>query len=540
MEDKTTKIPSLKEFQKAQQSDKKGDTRKVKISHHVADKAKSTDAHREKVGRPSRLKPVFDEDVKIREPKRSGKNLSSKVSGNTRKIDSKKINEEDDRFKAFEEKPRPERRTANSQRPLTQTRVAGQRPASDRHANSGERPHSGYRTEPYHRERVSQTGHSTKDNYIPRQSKDSQPPRRPDNMKHAPQTKGNPVRHKKKKKPLSPLARKVIRISLYALVVLSFLAVGVIICMMVLFKTENIVVNVPDKFYSSQEIIEASGLNFHESIILANKSAAEERLEEKFPYIKSAEVYAVVPDTINIDITLSTPSYAVKTDKLTYIASEDSKVLDVIATADEVGVPLIEGVAVNNAKAGEHLEFESVLVRDSLNEMFNLAKIKGYKNITRVDIETRTNTAGVTTMEIRYVYDNRIVVYMGIPENLTYKMQTAQTIISEKLDINGAVLTGELDVSNSFDTKKSYFNQYSLIPEVVVTEPSSTASTTAAVTEAYSPEYDDGYYDDGYSDSDNSYDSEEPFEGGDNYNEDEYYQDEEAYNGEENYIDAEY
>ncbi len=532
MEDKTTKIPSLKEFQKAQQrQDNKGDTKKVRISHHVADRAKSTDVHREKVGRPSKRQNVFEENVKIREPKRSGRNTSSNVSGNTRKIDSKKINEAENRFKAFEDNGRSERRSENPHRPLTQTRVAGQRPSGnrptakrplqERPADSSRNPQSSYHS------RSPQGGGTA------HQNKAAQPAQRPQSMRHAPQPKGNAVRHKKKKKPLSPLARKISRVAVYSLVVLAFLAVGVIVCMLVLFKTENIVVNVPDKFYSSQEIIEASGLNLQDSIFLAGKSKAEERLEEKFPYIKSVEVYAVVPDTINIDITLSTPSYAVKTDNLTYIASEDSKVLEVVATADEVGVPLIEGVTVNNAKAGEHLEFESVLVKDSLNEMFNLAKNKGYKNITRVDIETRTNTAGVTTMEIRYVYDNRIVVYMGIPENLTYKMQTAQTIIAEKLDVNGAVLTGELDVSNSFDTKKSYFNQYSLIPEVVVTEPSSTA--TAPVTEEVSPEYDDGYYEDGYYDDGDTFDAEEPYENEGYADEEEYYQDEE-----ENYNDAEY
>lgn len=534
MEDKTTKIPSLKEFQKSQQThSKKGDTKKVRIPQQSVDRAvKTTDIHREKVGRPSRLKPKFDEDVKIREPKRSDKSSSSKVSGSTRKIDSRKINEADDRFKAFEEKPKTERKREDLQRPLTRTRVAGQRPVNhtvtrEIPASRERNPQSGYRTEP------SRSGRP------PQQGRGCEPPRRPDGMKHAPQPKDNRVHHKKKKKPLSPRARKLLRVIVYSLVVTSFLAVGVIICMLVLFKTENIVVNVPDKFYSSQEIIEASGLDYHDSIILANKSGAEQRLEGKFPYIKSADVYAVMPDTINIDITLSTPSYAVKTDKLTYIASEDSKVLDVVSTADEVRVPLIEGVTVNNAKAGEHLEFESDLVKDSLNEMFNLAKEKGYKNITRVDIETRTNTTGVTTMEIRYVYDDRIVVYMGIPENITYKMQTAQTIISEKLDVNGAVLTGELDVSNSFDTKKSYFNQYSLIPEVIVTEPASTPATTAPATEAPSPE-DDGYYDDGYSEGGDYYDSEESYEGAEYAGEDGYYQDEEVYADEENYADSEY
>ena len=313
--------------------------------------------------------------------------------------------------------------------------------------------------------------------------------------------------HKKKKKPLSPFKRKVRKVLVYSLIVLAILTVGVILSMTVLFKTEKIVVNIPDNIYSSQDIIDASGLHYQDNIFMAGKSRAEDRLEEKFPYIKSAKVTAVIPDTITIDITLSKPSYAVKTDRLTYIANEDSKVLEVTATADEVKVPLIEGVSVKDAKAGEHLEFESTIVKESLNEMFNLAKEKGYDKITRVDITSNQTHSGTQTMEIRYVYDDRIVVYLGIPENITYKMQTAQTIIDEKLDVNGAVLTGELDVSNSYDTKKSYFNQYSLIPEVVIPEPSGTSATEPATTvsEDYAEDAEDEYYDEYYDDSEDDY-----------------------------------
>lgn len=320
-------------------------------------------------------------------------------------------------------------------------------------------------------------------------------------MKHAP--KSNPqIYHKKKKKPLSPFARKFRRVAIYSLIIIAILTVGSILSMTVLFKTENIVVNGADNLYSAQDIISASGLHYQDNIIMAQKNKAEKKLEEKFPYIKSAEVYAVFPDTINIDITLSTASFAVKTDSLTYIANEDSKVLKVISTADEVDVPLIEGVQVKDAKAGERLEFESQLIRESVSEMFNLAKEKGYKNITKVDVVSTTSPSGVQTMEIRYVYDDRIVVFLGIPENISYKMQTAQTIIKEKLDVNGAVLTGELDVSNSFDTKRSYFNQYSLIPQVEITQPSSTSTEPTTEAEEY---YEEPYVEDYYSDENAEY-----------------------------------
>lgn len=459
MDDKTTKIPSLKEFQKAQQEQKKRQQLNKRKPQSTKSRAVKGDTHRVDLNHSNKKPSKASPEIKTREynPERARK--SQAVSGSTQKINSQRIREQDDRFKAFESDVsyRSRRQSASSSKPLTQTRVAGRRPSEQRQSQprpAGQRPPS---------------------QRPPSNRQSSQQP-----MRHRPQNPNPNVRHKKKRKPLSPFARKVRRVLVYALIVLAILTVGVILSMTVLFKTENIVVNVPDNFYSAEDIISASGLHYQDNIFMAGKTRAEDRLEEKFPYIKSAEVTAVIPDTINIDIILSTPSFAVKTDKLTYIANEDCKVLEVTSTADEADVPLIEGVEVKDAKAGEILEFESDLVKSSLGEMFNFAKEKGYKNITRVDIETETSHSGTQTLEIRYVYDDRIVVYLGIPENITYKMQTAHTIIDEKLDVNNSILTGELDVSQSYDTKKSYFNQYSLIPEAVITEPATEAPTTEA------------------------------------------------------------
>lgn len=427
MDDKTTKIPSLKEFQKAQLEQE----RRKQLSKRKPQKSKAKslkgDTHRVDLNRPE---------------KRPSKSSPAGIAS-TQKIDGAKVRRQDDRFKAFESDVQYHSRRQSA--PLTQTRVAGQRP----------------------QQRPPQRPPQRSSQHPNQQRPASAKPKRPAE---------NAMRHKKRKKPLSPFARKVRRVLIYALIVLAILTAGVILSMTVLFKTENIVVNVPDNFYSAEDIISASGLHYQDNIFMAGKARAEQRLEEKFPYIKSAEVTAQIPDTIVIDITLSTPSFAVKTDKLTYIANEDCKVLDVTSTADEAEVPLIEGVAVKDAKAGETLEFESELTRDILAEMFNFAREKGYKKITRVDMETSTTQSGTRTLEIRYVYDDRIVVYLGLPENITYKMQTAHTIIDEKLDVNGSVLTGELDVSGAYDTKKSYFNQYSLIPEAVITEPASEAT----------------------------------------------------------------
>lgn len=482
MEDKTTKIPSLKEFQRTQQKQDKQSSHKREKAEKKKTTALKQDTHRIEFGVSEK------KSVKAKErPTAYSRGASSVKDGSSsrnfasvKKTNSFGAAEPEDRFKAFESDTayrRRENRGSYESYPLAQKKVAGQRPAvSTSNKRSKESVSSAKRT----------GSPSRASSQMPRNGKPTDGRKNTSDyraggnkgysLKHAPESPHSRSKRKKTKKPLSPFARKVRRVMAYGAIVLGILAIGVILSMTLLFKTENITVNIPDNFYPTEDIIVASGLHYQESIFMVNKSKAEKTLEEKFPYIKTAEIYAVMPDTINIDITLSSPSYAVKTDKLIYVANEDSKVLEVLSTADEVKVPLIEGVEVTGAKAGEVLSFESSIVSDSLGEMFNLAKDNGYKKITRVDIESETTASGKKTIEIRYVYDDRIVVYLGLPENISYKMKTAQTIISEKLDTNGEVLTGELDVSNAYDTKKSYFNQYSLIPEAVITEPATTAT----------------------------------------------------------------
>lgn len=514
MDDKTAKIPSLKDFQKSQTSAQKRKTEKKQVS--------KSDTHRLDTNRRTAGKSGYNnsEEVKTYRP---GKNKSSSsVSGTTLKLDKNKIRNADSE-KRYPEERYPEDKVyerkfqTHREQSLTQTRVAGRRPPQQRLPvqNSGERRPPA-NTGNYQR--------NEQRRQEPARNNQARPPRpsgrQTENLRSTDKRRPPQPPVKKRKKPMSPFRRKVRRIMVYILIVLGFLLAGLILSLTVLFKTEKIDVKIEDNFYSAQEIISASGLHYQDNIFMSDKSGAEKKLLEKFPYIKDVKIKAIIPDTININVEISKEAFAVRTDNLIYIANENSKVLNVIATADEVSVPIIEGVKVKTAKTGEILDFESEMVKDSLTEMFTFAEEKGYTKITKVDLESHKSVTGTDTIEIRYVYDDRIVVYMGIPENISYKMQTAQTIITEKLDVNGAVLTGELDVSQCYDSKKSYFNQYSLIPDAVITEPSTDpTATTEAVEDEY---YEDVYYEEDYYEED--YPEDEIYEEG--YNEEEYHEDE--------------
>lgn len=277
---------------------------------------------------------------------------------------------------------------------------------------------------------------------------------------------------KRNKKPLSPTARKLRNIAVSVLIVLVVLIAGAILSLTVLFKTENINVSGAGA-YSKQDIINASGLQLGDNIFTSPKGRAAERLEKKYPYIEKADVYSVFPNSINIDITLADPAYVIEGLGGFYIVSDKGKVLEVSSTDDEADVPIIEGVSVEGKPAGEFIEYDSELISTSLEELFAAFNLMNSEKITAINIE-----ADGESFSMKYVYDNRIVVYLGIPEHIEYKVQTAETIIKEKVDVGGAMVAGDLDVSMCYDTMKSYFNQYTLLsPNASVTEPATEEST---------------------------------------------------------------
>lgn len=269
----------------------------------------------------------------------------------------------------------------------------------------------------------------------------------------------------KVKKPVSPLMRRVRNIITYCSIVAVILIVCVILSLTVLFKTQNYEVAGNTK-YNEADIIATCGIGKSENIFLANKKSASKKLVKNYPYIEEADVSFAIPDTITIDITEAIPSYIVKVSDTQYlVVSSKARVLEHVESAKGYDVPLFLGPDVSTVAVGEYLKFSDEQTLKIINEIATVFADNGYTGITEIDA---TNPA-----DISFTYDGRIKVKLGLPEDISYKVRTAMTIIIEKLDLNGTNTTeGELDVSGCNETKKSYFREQSLIDaQAEATEP---------------------------------------------------------------------
>lgn len=251
-------------------------------------------------------------------------------------------------------------------------------------------------------------------------------------------------------KTMTPQKRKIKRF-LTGFIIFSVIAIiSVVLSLTVFFKTEKIVVTGETR-YSREEIIKLSGIETGENIFLCDKAAASKKIVDALPYVEKANVDFVIPNAITIEIIEEVPSYAVGYSDGYYIMGENGRILE--KTEENYDkLPIVQGTEITSNVVGEYAGFTNENVTSIMAELVRILDAYNFDNITVIDV---TNTA-----DIKFVYDDRITVVIGIPEEISYKVKTAQTIINEKLDPNNTgLIKGRLDVSMCNETKKSYFNE---------------------------------------------------------------------------------
>lgn len=281
---------------------------------------------------------------------------------------------------------------------------------------------------------------------------------------------------KRLKKPMTSNQIKKRRIMASAITCGVVLLIGVILSLTVLFKTEKIEVE-GNSFYSEDQILSYANVALQSNIFVGKMTATPDKIAEKLPYVESAKVDFVVPDTIKITITDAVPSYVIINDGKFLLISSKGRILDVVAD-NSSNYPVLSSSSLKNTTVGEYVSYSDENVPVILEEISDSLSKNEFKGITGIDV---TNTAN-----IKLVYDNRIAVIIGLPEDIDYKIRTAMAIITEKLDPNktGAIY-GTLDVSSCSTTKTSRFNPNETI--AVTTAPTGTVNPTQGTADASEP-----------------------------------------------------
>ena len=268
---------------------------------------------------------------------------------------------------------------------------------------------------------------------------------------------------RRNKKPVTQKQARNRRIIIGTAILLAVLVVGAILSLTVLFKTEKIDIE-GDEYYYEDQIIAFSNVSLQQNIFLAAMGGTPQEAMPAY-YVKDGDKYLII--------------------------SSKGRVLDTEAEPPEGLTELICN-DFSNKEVGSYIEFEDKAIPDILETVANSLKNNGLDNITAFDVTDPSS--------IKINYAGRIVINIGVAEDIDYKIKTAAAIITQKLDPNktGQVY-GSLDVSTCSKNKMSHFKPAETEP---ATEPASTApaqSTDGGTTNGGGETYDwsGGTYDNG-------------------------------------------
>lgn len=274
-------------------------------------------------------------------------------------------------------------------------------------------------------------------------------------------------------KTMTPRKRKIKRFLTAFSIFLVIAVISVMLSLTVFFKTEKIIVTGETR-YSHDEIISVSQIETGENIFLCDKSTASKKIVDAFPFVAEANVSFVIPNAITIEIVEEVPSYVVGYSDGYYIIGENGRILEKTAENYD-NLPVVQGTEMTTNVIGEYADFTDENITSILSQLVNVLEAYEFDNVTVIDISD--------TAKIKFVYDDRIVVVIGYPEDISYKVKTAQTIINEKLDPNNTgLIKGTLDVSMCNEKpRKSYFNENEVyVPENQQKETSPSAEAEAS------------------------------------------------------------
>lgn len=228
-----------------------------------------------------------------------------------------------------------------------------------------------------------------------------------------------------------------------ALFALAFvvLCVGALLVLTVFFKINTINIT-GEKFYSDEQIASCGGIEIGDSLFSVSEKELNQVLGRELPYIKNVKLKRKLPDTLNIEISLTRESAALINGEGYLLVDDTGKVLDKNATMLRENVAVVSGAKIKKAQEGEPIELNNEDVTEDLITILSTLKSSEFAGITEISLSSKN--------EFRLVYEDRITIKLGTMENLAVKLQRAKVAI-DKENQTGLKTIGVLDLGTEPD-----------------------------------------------------------------------------------------
>lgn len=201
--------------------------------------------------------------------------------------------------------------------------------------------------------------------------------------------------------------------------------------------------------YSEQEIIEASGIEQGDNLMLINREAVERRIQSKLLYIGKVQVQRRLPTTLAIVVEESGGLALLETDSGLWLVDKSLRLLEPCPQGEMQKYIRISGLSAVKPEAGMQPgtpdeDKPKAALLQALLEAIAAAGLQG--DIASLDVQNPVNA------EMDYM-DGRFRVKLGSRDSLDYKLELLGEVV-EKLE-NGD--RGIIDLSQD---KRAQFSPF--------------------------------------------------------------------------------
>lgn len=246
---------------------------------------------------------------------------------------------------------------------------------------------------------------------------------------------------------------------IYAFLITVIIATAIILSLTVFFKASAITVINKSGRYNNEQIIAASGLSIGNNLILTDTTQAQSKIEAQLPYLKNVTITKKFPSTFEISVKEVKPNriYSVNGK---YALAYGEKVLEIVD--DYQSEYTLYNIPIKQAKAGNN-----VVIDPESNELYKILN----EEISNSKLENITVVKFSSSVDIKLVYDNRLLLDIGTTENLKEKLKNAVEVIGSVTTKHGEYAEGTINLKYLVDkNNESYFTmepiqQYKIIPE---------------------------------------------------------------------------
>ena len=191
------------------------------------------------------------------------------------------------------------------------------------------------------------------------------------------------------------------------------------------FKVDQVVVSGNSR-YSAEEIIEVSGVEQGDNLILMDKYHIAEKLYTELPYITEVRINRKLPDVLMVEVAETQAVAAIKGGSSTWLMDSGGKLLEVVSTSMAKKYITLEGLTAESPAISGKLKLgeESPISAQRLLELMQALKQWGM-------LEKTTSLDASDPDYMVLSYDGRFQVEMFYDADFDFKLNCLQAAVAQ-------------------------------------------------------------------------------------------------------------